>query len=509
MKYTARKPVKKLTTAAAALLSSLVLSACGGAASTAASVILSGVGGTGIGVGGTGIGVGGTGIVFGAITGFGSVYVNEDRFITRNSKFIVDGEELDQSALAVGMVVRLEVETEDGQFTGDATRVVYDDEVQGPIDSTLGITDNPDGSKTFYVFGQKITVDEIGTRFVDTTFAAIDVDEVVEIRGFRISESEVSATYVRKTGDLVLGVSEVELRGTIENYVAGPPESFEIDGITIDVDRSNPDLELEVPNGELENDLYVEVKGIIQSPTTIEAREIELEDEDFGEEAEDVRIQGIISNYVDDSNFTIDGQLIDATGAEFEPPGAALGNGIEVEVEGDISGGVLFADEIEIEEEESKLRSLLGIVEEASSRFEVQFPVAAMPSTVVVNVDDQTVFEDETGLPLVTAPFSLDDLNDLTDYVIVEGTEVNDEIRAKLVKRIDPEDERRLEGIVDAYQPGISITILGVEYGLNGLTVYESNPAEIEVGDFVEIGEELDAPNYLIDGIADEVEESD
>ena len=96
-------------------------------------------------------GIGGTGIAVGKITGFGSVYVNGDRFVTDNSVFVVDGEVLDQSALAVGMVVRLEAETENGQYTGEAIQVVYDDEIQGPIDGTMGITPNADATlKTIY-----------------------------------------------------------------------------------------------------------------------------------------------------------------------------------------------------------------------------------------------------------------------------------------------------------------------------------------------------------------------
>ena len=135
-----------------------------------------------------------------------------------------------------------------------------------------------------------------------------------------------------------------------------------------------------------------------------------------------------------------------------------------------------------------------------------------MSTEVVVNVDAQTVFEDDkTGGAIVSSPFSLDDLvaGGGTDYVIVKGDEVGDQINATLVKRVDADadEKRELEGIVDAYTAGAtgSITVLGIEYGLNGFTQYDPNP-NILVGDFVEIEDRDDPPNFLIDGIADEVE---
>ena len=100
-------------------LTSLLLLACGGGAT---SVILAGIGGTGI--------------VFGEITAFGSVYVNGTRFETDQSQFIVDGNSATQDDLRIGMLVQLQVETEDGVYTGKATSVTYDDNVQGPVAAT-------------------------------------------------------------------------------------------------------------------------------------------------------------------------------------------------------------------------------------------------------------------------------------------------------------------------------------------------------------------------------------
>ena len=477
----------------------LAISACGGGSEQTA------------GIGGTGITA--KGVVQGEVTGFGSIFVNGKKFEIDSSNFIVDGSsfvgQAGQAELALGMVVRLSVKTENGVFTDQAIEVVYDDEVQGPV-SGLAALQPGETQRSFSVFGESITIDDTGTRFAGTSFADIKVGDIVEISGFRATlPDRIVATYVRKTGDLALD-SEVELRGIIENYSAGLPETFEINGFQIEVD---PAAQIEVDPGTLQDDLFVEVEGKIQSlvPLRILAMQIESEDEDFGDEVDDVRLQGIISEYDDAlKRFEIAGQVVTFSDEDIEPLGAVLGNGVEVEVEGDIVGGILVADEVEVEAEESELRSFVGTIL-GSNSFTVDFPLTTGASTeVIVNVDAQTVFEDDKDSgAIMSDPFSLDDLvgGGLTDYVIVKGEEIGDQINATLVKRVDAEadEKRELDGIVDGYKAGDFIEVLGIRYELNGLTQYEPD-SDIMKGDFVELEDKDDPPDYFIDGIADEIE---
>jgi len=500
------KPLKLMTLIGSLLISAAIVSACGGGGGGDGSSQSAGVGGTGITTA--------RGYVQGEVTGFGSIYVNGDKFNTDTSEFFVDGEvkaDQEEANLEIGMIISLEVETEDGSYTGKALQVVYDDEIEGPIDSTVGISESPDGTKkTFEVFGQTITIDDTSTRFAGTNFNDLDIDDVVEISGFRISPNEVRATYVEYTGDLETGVSKVELRGRIENYELGPPEFFELDGIRIEVDRTDPELDLEVPGEILLDGLFVEVKGVIEDATTIRAIGIELEDESLGEDVDDVRLQGIISNFVNSSDFEIAGQRVNAQNASLSPSGASLDNDIEVEVEGNIVNGVLIADELEVEEYEPELRSFISAVDIANNRFEVYYPVDSAPFTVIVNVNAQTVFEDDTG-SIVTPPFSIDDLvagvGRAGDFVRVEGRKVGGEIVAKVVKRVDPDDSRRIEGVVEAYMPDSVITVLGITFQLvSGVTQYEPDPPDIKVGNFVGIEDKDELPADPADGVADEVE---
>ena len=187
-------------------------------------------------------------------------------------------------------------------------------------------------------------------------------------------------------------------------------------------------------------------------------------------------------------------------------------NGLDIEVEGEIVGGTLIADEVEAEDEDSKLRSYVNTVDTLGGTFEVHFPVSVGPMTVTVIVDGQTYFEDQTGAAVTPPSFSIDDLTPggqgIGDFVRIEGVEVaNNDILATVVKRTNPDDKLELEGMVDAYSPGMSITVLGIQYGLDGGTTYEPNPPNIAFGDFVEIEDDDDPVPNQADGIADEVEE--
>ncbi len=481
----------------------------------ASSVFLAACGGSGGGGGSTQTaGIGGTGIVAGKVTGFGSIFVNGKKFETDQSRFIVDGENFpDQSSanLQVGMYVQLRVETQNGNLGTEALEVFYDDEVQGPVAATP--VSSPDGTqKTFTVFGQTITIDDIGTLFKaapakpNFSFDTISANDVVEISGFRTSTNTVTATYVEFKEFLDPGNSEVELRGIVTGYIPGSPETFGIvsaPGITITANGS----EIRDPQSlVLQNGLFVEIEGTYVNATSVLATEIEEEDEDFGEDIDEISLQGIVSDIASGiSNFLLDNQRVDASGI----PGLTLTDGMNIEVEGEIVNGKLIADEVEIEEEETKLRSYVDTV--GVNSFEVYYPATSGPTTITVHVDSQTYFEDATGT--ATPPFSIGDLTPgLVDYVRIEGTEVaNDEVLATIVKRTNPEDKLELEGEVDGFNlvgGNGTITILGIQYQLDSvITSYEPDPPDIQTGDFVEIEDDDDPFPNEADGIADEVEE--
>jgi hypothetical protein len=451
-------------------------------------------------------GIGGTGIVAGKITGFGSVFVNGDKYDTDMSQFIVDGDTgADQTHLRLGMVVRLEVETLDGAFTGKALQVVYDDEIEGPL-TNVNVTTDP-SIKTGDVFGQEITFSETTTLYENTSFETLGIeatgaDDVVEISGFRTATG-INATFVRFVEDLNLGSTEAEIRGNIPS-VSGtaPNQTFIINGITV---TTNGSTVIDVPGGVLTTQ-FVEVKGVMQTPTSILATRVEEEDEDFGDDVDDISLQGVVSDIASGiSNFLLGSQRVDASGIT----GLTLMDGMNIEVEGEIVAGKLIADEVEIRDNDTKLRTFVNSVEPGDTVFHVNYlPLAG---TVTVRTDGQTLFEDETGAVLLNPPFSVDDLA-ATDFVRVEGQEIGGEVVASVVKRVDGTNrDLRLEGAVDSHVDDTSITILGIQYTIDPTpltgTSFEGFPdsasffAVMNDGDTVEIDDDFPA-----NGVADEVE---
>jgi hypothetical protein len=348
-----------------------------------------------------------------------------------------------------------------------------------------------------------------GTGFGFDTLATNDV---IEVSGFRSSTNEIIATFVEKKGVLTAG-SEVELRGIVTGY-SPPTMQFMLDGLTIPVAFDGA-TELDVPNGVIENGMFVEVKGSYQTgPVRVDAERIEREDDNFANNVDDASLQGIISNFNDIGDFEINGQKVDASGAQLEPNNAAglLDNGVEVEVEGEIIGGVLIADQLELRSGESKIEARVqaGSVDNTAGQFEAYFQ--NLGGTVVVRTNTQTLFEDEAG----SSPLENMTINDLgaDDFVRIEGQEVNGELVASVVKRDDYQGEFVLEGGVDDFSTLNWIEIFGIRFNVDGLTQYEegglnatlffSQLAASGTGTLVKIKD--DAAVY---GIADEVEFED
>ncbi|MDJ0834803.1 MAG: DUF5666 domain-containing protein, partial [Gammaproteobacteria bacterium] len=257
---------------------SLTVMSCGGGGST----IVTG-------------GISGTGIVFGVLTGFGSIYVNGVRYDIDDANFEVDGVTYagmaGQDNLSIGMVVRLQA-TNNGDGTGVATQVFYDDAIEGPIS---GIVADPINSarKTITVLGQDIIIDDTSTSFAGGSvfdFANIAVDDVVEVSGFVDQNAVINATRVEYKGAFT-GSTEIEIRGTVENLVT---DQFNLNGLTVFF--TNAELE-DLDNG-LGNGVFVEVKGIYMGGNSIDAEKIEGEDDDIAfieDSSGELSLQGIIT----------------------------------------------------------------------------------------------------------------------------------------------------------------------------------------------------------------------
>ena len=394
-------------------------------------LISCGNGGGGMTAGG---GIGGTGIISqGAVSAFGSIFVNGTEFDTSNAEIIVNGEEIGvgdelvQENLDIGRVVTVE-----GRLISDesavADRVIYSSNVVGPISTVSGI--DPDTNEiALDVLGQTVVINLI-TQFKGTSYDTIDVDDVVVVSGYRNFDGSIRATFIEKTRNFSAG-SQVEVTGFITNLDTGL-ETFEIQDLTVNYATIAGDL----PEGIPADNLLVEVQGTLDTPDgVLNATDIELADELVGEEVEEFEIMGFVTEIISENDiikFKIGNQEVhaDADPAIVEyvdgnPADIALGQ--RLEAEGSLEGGILFAWEIEFWKPDQI--EVEGIVDEVV--FNSGFPEFTFEEREdhLFQTNNETEFEDvepdeiEVGMPIEVKGVPVD-----IDHSVVVADKVSFEI---------------------------------------------------------------------------------
>jgi hypothetical protein len=169
-------------------------------ASVAFSLSACGIGGSEFAGGGTG----GTGISTGAVTGYGSVVVNDVHYNTNaKTKKISNGNDnsaaIDQDLFRVGMVVTIRYSPGDNS----AREIEYRDNLEGPI-SSMSSWDN-----TFEVLGLTVVVDN------GEAFAKLSPNDFVEVSGFVDSAGRIRATYIVRKMQTPRPPEEYEVKGFV------------------------------------------------------------------------------------------------------------------------------------------------------------------------------------------------------------------------------------------------------------------------------------------------------
>lgn len=408
----------------------------------------------------------------GIITGFGSIYVNGVRYHTNSSSITVDDNPGVESDLQLGMVVTVSG-TRNDDNTGNASSIVFDNELQGPV--TNLVTDLDGVTKTFTVLGISVVVDRVSTSFNDITFDNLAEGDLVEVSGFFDGSLVLDATFLERKSTFVPNVSEVELKGTVTNSATS---SFRINGITVNYDPNGVTTDLSRAPATISDGQFVEVKGTLDNLGDINATRIALENDGFDDNIAKVSIEGIITDYVDDSSFKIAGTSVDASSAVFTPASLTLGNGVKVEAEGPMVNGILEALKIGIRVgDDVVIDAQVSSISTADNSVTLNL----INGSVTVFVDSRTRMEDRTQN---ISPFSLSDLGS-GDFLEIRGTiDGSDRVIASELRRDDPDDVI-LQGKVDSFVANSSITILGVTFFTSGITQFEDvNDTPIPAGTF-------------------------
>lgn len=422
--------------------------------------LLAGCGGGG-GGGGTTAAVSTTGTSTGTVSAFGSVYVNGVKYDTTGIPIRVNGVASTQTALSVGDVVT--VTGSSNGITGVATSIEYWADVEGPISAV-----NAAGN-TLTVFGQAVIVNNTtvfdGEGVTTTTgltgLTPLLVNNMIEVSGFRDANGAIVASRIeKKTANFVAGAA-VEVKGTVSNHTA---TTFMIGALTVNY--------VSAPAG-LANGVTVEVKGTAQlAAGPLAASIIEIEDSVAAPDGNRGEIEGYITNFVSASNFKLSGQTVNAANATFEHGTAAnLADGVKVEVEGTMSGGVLVASEVEFEESTT-----------IAINIEIEALVEAITATSITLLGQTFTYDVQTQMEDETSALSLNSGNIVTrittsSYVSVRG--YKDSSGNLIATRIEvkalpaPLNKVEVQGALEAGAATSELKILGLRITTSTATTFK------------------------------------
>ncbi|WP_395316098.1 DUF5666 domain-containing protein [Variovorax sp. UC74_104] len=299
----------------------------GGGTSTAGN---SNTDGSGVGSGGTGVTADAAGI--GSADGLGSIILNGLRYDTDSATFSIE----DASELQIGMSARVAGKV-DGNFTsGIATQVQSAAELRGEasgIDTSAG---------SFVVMGTVVSIDSATVWGDADGLADVRAGGIVQVWGLPSAPGALRATRIQVAPTLTAPL----VTGTVQNLDT-LHKTFTLGQLTIDYATA---AFQGMNASSLSNGAIVRVRGTaapaagVLIATTIQGwYAIPVSD------GIAVQLAGVITDFVSRGSFKVLGTPVDATNGQITGgPANSLGNGVKVEVDGFMSGGVLVVKKLRI-----------------------------------------------------------------------------------------------------------------------------------------------------------------
>jgi hypothetical protein len=393
---------------------------------------LSGCGGGGGGGGDnqiSGIDRGGITIAQGPINGFGSVIVNGVRYSTTGATITIDDQPGTESDLRVGQVVRVEGRLDAGGATGTATRISYDDDVEGPIES-IDVA-----AGRLVVLGQTVKVGpstSFDDRISPRSLSGLAVGDRIEVSGLISAGGLIEATRI----ELKSASSAVELKGTVSS-VDTVARRLRIN--EQQVDYSSAQLS-NFPSGQPGNGDLVEVKGSVNGSGVLVATRIERRNASLAGTTDDsAEIEGLVTRYVSAADFDVAGQRVTTTASTVYEGGTATNLALDanVEIEGGFDAtGRVVARKVQFRQQSDV--ELAGAVEAVNASAGTLVVLG-----VTVRTNSLTRYEDQSSADVER--FSLADLR-VGDYVEVRAYRDAGGLVATLLERDDLESGVELQG---------------------------------------------------------------
>lgn len=428
--------------------------------------------------GGTEVGgIDGGGVARGAITGFGSIFVNGVEYTTAGAQITINGESGAEAQLRIGQVVTVRGTAAAGALTGNAQSISFDDDVTGPIASI----DLPAAS--FVVLGQTIKTDAT-TTFDNSSiqppeFASLATGDLVEVSGFHDASGAIVASRVERHPG-----GGLEITGTVSNLDSNAKQ-FSLNALVVDYSGAT------LSNGAPANGGCVETKGDSTSLSggVLHATQVEVKACQFAVASGDLgRIEGIITAFRTAADFEVGGQRVSTSAATMFEGGtsATLAVNVRVEVEGTFdANNALAASKVQIKQRSSlRAQGTIDSLDAATSTFTI-FGIA-------FTTNPETRFEDDSSQ---NPPFNFASLR-VGDYVEAKGTpgQLANSVIATVVERDEISTQRELRGLATSVSAP-TLAILGVNIVSDAATTFEDNSgAAITATEFF-----AQAPGLLVD----------
>lgn len=284
-------------------------------------------------------GIEGTGMA----AGFGSIYINGIEFSTDGAEIVVNGVPTPPTGLRPGDRVTFTGRIAD-DGTARADRIVFDRIVDGPIESM----DLVASQGTLRALGQTVSITS-ATTFVNVTPEALARNDLVAVGGFIDANGVLHATSLRRgpqQGAYSAGITPVDVEGIVSNLDIGR-RRFQINGLTVDYSGAS----IATAAGTLSEGAYVQAAGTqgAADDAPLVARRVEVVNRRVGDAGERVLIAGVIRDFNSLDDFRINGQRIDASGAErLDNAAQAPASGVRVLVDGQVRDNVVDADTLRV-----------------------------------------------------------------------------------------------------------------------------------------------------------------
>lgn len=241
----------------------------------------------------------------GVIDGFGSVILNDTHFNTDYTQVFINGEPAEVADLKLGYYVEVEGSKSNRNNLGEADVITYYDKVLGKINRAPFVENGVDYME---ILGQKVQLDAT-TLYENTTFATLQVFDIVAVSGFDIDNNTVFATRIEKKPDghpiVVEGVVDyyypTEDMLLLENY------HYLLKNATVIGDRS-----------QLSQGAYVRIIATYTlGSRTLNAQKVTISEPFYLKPDLRYELEGLVQQRVSPHHFAVSNIDIDATQAEF------------------------------------------------------------------------------------------------------------------------------------------------------------------------------------------------